>query len=62
MFYFDLMDITCTDERHEMSLIQLWVDHVQRDRESPNILTYIAMSYFIGMANKRRERVIKEKD
>ena len=55
----DLMDITCTEKIHEMKINQLWVFHVQRDRESPYISTYVAMSYFIGMANRRRERVLK---
>ena len=55
----DLMDITCTEKIHEMKINQLWVYHVQRDRESPYISTYVAMSYFIGMANRGKERVIK---
>ena len=51
----DLMDITCTEKIHEMKINQLWVFHVQRDRESPYISTYVAMSYFITKVLESRE-------
>ena len=53
------MDITCTEKIHEMKLNQLWVYHVQNDRESPYISTYVAMSYFIGMANRGKREFLK---
>ena len=58
----DLMDITCTEKIHEMKMNQLWVFHVQNDRESPYISTYVAMSYFIGMANRREREFLKGKE
>ena len=45
-----------------MKINQLWVFHVQRDREYPYISSYVAMSDFTGisgMANWREERVLK---
>ena len=53
------MDPTCTEKIYEMKINQPWVFHVQNDRESTYTSTYIAMSYFIGMANREKERVFK---
>ena len=35
--------------------------HVQNDRESPYISTYLAKSYFIGMKEREGKRAFKEK-
>ena len=37
------------------------VVHVQNDRESPYISTYLAKSYFIGMKRERRRRLLSRK-